>query len=816
MTGRKLTTRDEGFGDRPAIIRIGMKRLTCVLTLLLVCIGVAGATDKAKQLHKEALAAETRLDYVEAYNLYHQAYEIKPSDLTYRASFERVRFLASASLVHQGELLVNSGKLQEALTMFERALGIDPSSFIAQQELNKVRDVLRKNQQEDQGTAPAPSPTSELHKRMEQATGPVELAPISDTPITLRLSEDSKTIYESIGKLAGINVLFDPDYTSRRIKVDLNGVTLEQALEIAALESKTFWRPVTPNTIFVAADTPAKRKELEQSVIRTFYLSNLSQPNELQDLVNILRTLLDTQRLQQFPSQQAIVVRGTPDQIAMAEKLIEDLDKSRPEVVVEVVIMQVQRNKLQNLGIQPPGQASVALIDNSTTQTSTSGTNVGTGNGTVTTTSGSQTGTINLNTLAHLNATNFQVTVGPATAFFLYTDSSSKILQQPQIRALDGQKASLKLGERVPVATGSFQPGIGGVGINPLVNTQFNYIDVGVNVDITPRIHGLDEVTLKVAMDISAVDSYQNIGGIQQPVIGQRKIEQEIRLKEGEANIMGGILEETDTKNLQGIPGLAQIPFFRYLFSNEQKNRIDNELVFMLVPHIVRAQELSPSNTKPIDVGTANVIQLHRPSILPETTQVINSPGVSSRGGAPAQGVPQGQPGQAPGVASPQSQQPAGVPQSQAVPQDQSPASAPMGSAIVSFDPANLNQAVGSTFTVNVSVAGAQNINSVPLQITYNPSVLQLLNVSNGPLLEQDGQPVALVHRDDAMAGILQLTASRPPGAAGVSGNGSVFTLTFQAKAAGQSTLNINRAQLKNATMQTMPATGSQAIVTVH
>jgi len=782
-----------------------MKRLTRVLALLLIFTSAAVASDKAKQLYKQGLAAETRLDYVDAYNLYHQAYELKPGDLTYRASFERVRFLAAASLVHQGELLINAGKLQEALTMFERALGIDPSSFIAQQEANKVRDALRKSQQQEQGTAPPPTPVSELHKRMEEAAGPVELAPISDTPITLRLSEDSKTVYESIGKLAGINVLFDPDYTSRRIKVDLNGVTLEQALELTALESKTFWRPVTPNTIFVAADTPAKRKELEQSVIRTFYLTNLSQPNELQDLVNILRTLLDTQRLQQFPSQQAIVVRGTPDQIAMAEKLIDDLDKSRPEVVVEVVIMQVQRNKLQNLGIQPPGQASVALIDNSSTTTSATGTNVGTGNGTVSTTTGGTTGTINLNTLAHLNATNFQVTVGAATAFFLYTDSTSKILQQPQIRALDGQKASLKLGQRVPVATGSFQPGIGGVGINPLVNTQFNYIDVGVNVDITPRVHGLDEVTLKITMDISAVDSYQNIGGIQQPVIGQRKIEQEIRLKEGEANIMGGILEETDTKNLQGIPGLAQIPFFRYLFSNEQKQHQDNELVFMLVPHIVRAQEISASNTKPIDVGTANVIQLRRPSILPETTQVINSPGIAAREGHSQ--VPPAQPQPA--------QPPTGVPQSQNLPQEQAPGSAPQG-AIVSFDPANLNQAVGSTFTVNVSLVGAQNVYSVPLQITYNPSVLQLLNVSNGPLLEQDGQPVALVHRDDAMAGIVQLTASRPPGASGVSGNGSVFTLTFQAKAPGQATLSINRAQLKNASMQTMPATGSQAIVTVH
>ena len=767
-----------------------MKRPTRILALLLICVTVAAANSdksRAKSFYKQGLAAETRLDYVAAYNFYHQAYEAYPEDLTYRASFDRVRFLAAASLVHQGELLVNSGKLQEALTTFERALAIDPSSFIAQQEANKVRDILLKNQQQEQGNAPPPSPTSSLHKRMEEAAGPVELAPISDTPITLRLSEDSKTIYESIGRLAGINVLFDPDYTSRRIRVDLNNVSLQQALEITALQSKTFWRPVTPNTIFVAADTPAKRKELEQSVIRTFYLTNLSQPNELQDLVNILRTLLDTQRLQQFPSQQAIVVRGTPDQIAMAEKLIEDLDKSRPEVVVEVVIMQVQRNKLRDLGILPPTQASVTVIDNSSTTTSTTGSNVGTGNGSVTTTTGNATGTINLNSLAHLNATNFQVTIGTATAFFLYSDNTSKILQQPQIRALDGQKASLKLGQRVPVATGSFQPGIGGVGINPLVNTQFNYIDVGVNVDITPRIHGVNEVTLKIAMDISAVDSFQNIGGIQQPVIGQRKIEQEIRLKEGEANIMGGILEETESKSINGIPGLASIPFFRYFFSTENKQRQDNELVFMLIPHIVRAQDVLDSNTRAIDVGTANSISLHR-TITPAAEQPAGAPPAPNRSSA--------------GPGNP--------------PTDQSAATAPAGSALLSFDPPSLSQAVGTTFTVNVNLAGGQNVYSVPLQILYNPNVLQLVNVSNGPMLSQDGQAVALVNRDDSMMGILQVTASRPPGSAGISGDGQVFTLTFQAKAPGQATLSINRATLKNAGMQNIPATGSQAIVTVH
>jgi len=774
-----------------------MKRFTRVLAVLLIgaLLPAVASNDKAaKSLYEKGKAAEVRQDYIAAYNFYHQAYQLKPSDLRYRASFEYVRFLASASYVHQGEILVKAGKLQEGLTNFEQATAIDASSFIAQQQANKTRLLIQKS------LSPAPAPTTEsgLTKRMEEAAGPVELAPIAQTPITLKLTEDAKTVYETIGKLAGINVLFDPDYTSKRIRVDLNGVTLQEALEITALESKTFWRPVTPNTIFVAADTPAKRKELEQSVIRTFYLTNLSQPNELQDLVNILRTLLDTQRLQQFPSQQAVVVRGTPDQIAMAEKLIGDLDKGRPEVVVEVAIMQVSRDKLRNLGIQPPASVTVQLQSNNTTTTTTT-VNGNAGNGGTATTG--TTGSLTLNNLAHLNATSFQVTIPAATANFLYSDSDSKLITQPQIRASDGQKASLKIGERVPVATGSFQPGIGGVGINPLVNTQFNYIDVGVNIDITPRVHGLDEVTLKLTMDISAVDSYQNIGGIQQPVIGQRKIEQEIRLKEGEVNILGGILESTQTKSLSGIPGLAQIPLFKYLFAEESKEVKDNEIVFILIPHIVRAQDLNDSNVKAIDVGTANTISLHH-----GTTQ---APDQQQRGTQPS-----GTPGNPQGAqVNPSQPQPGTAPATGTQP---STASAPLGSAIVSFDPAMLDQAVGSTFTVNVNLTGGQNVYSVPIQILYNPRVLQVLNVSNGTLLAQDGQTVALVNRDDSMAGILQLTASRPPGSPGISGDGAVFTITFQAKTPGQATLSVNRAGVRNASMQNVPASGSQAIVTVH
>jgi general secretion pathway protein D len=298
------------------------------LLLLLVAIATLPAiADKVKDLYAKGQDAEARQHYEVAYGFFKQCYDLKPKDLRYRAAFERVRFEAAASIVHNGQKLREDGKLDEAVAEFQKALAIDPSLFIAKQELNRTLKMINdlRNPQPQ-----AAGPPAGLERRIHDAAGPVELAPISNIPITVKLTDKSDTVYRTIGQLAGINVLFDPDYTPKQIKVELNGVTLEEALEITALESKTFWRPVTLNTIFVATDNPAKRKELEQSVLKTFYLTNLSAPTELQDVVNAIRAVLDVQRVQQLLSQNALVVRGTPDQIALAEKLVEDLDKARP------------------------------------------------------------------------------------------------------------------------------------------------------------------------------------------------------------------------------------------------------------------------------------------------------------------------------------------------------------------------------------------------------------------------------------------------------------------------------------------------------
>ena len=770
-------------------------RAAVISSLVLALIFAAAAADRAKGLYRKAKDAEARQNYEQAYDLYKQAYDLKPTDLSYRTSYERLRFLAAASHVHRGQLQREAGQLDAALGEFQKAAEIDPSSAIARQELKRTQQMI-----DAAKATPSKStakPPSFLQKRIEQAGGPVELAPISNVPINLKMTEDTKVIYETVGKLAGINVLFDPDYTSRRVKIELNNVSLEEALQIIAVESKTFWRPVTPNTIFVAADNPSKRKDLEQSVIKTFYLANLSQPTELQDVVNTLRQILEIQRIQPLPTQGSIVVRGTPDQVALAQKLVSDLDRPKPEVIVDVAIMQINRDKSKTLGISPPTSGSVALQNNLTTTTTTPSQTGQTGVVTQGTTGTSNN--ISLNTLGNLNATDFSVTISQATATALFSDSSTKLIQKPQIRAVDGQKASLKIGQRVPVATGSFQPGIGGVGINPLVNTQFQYLDVGVNIDITPKVQSSGEVTLKITMEVSEVDGNTNIGGITQPIIGQRKIEHEVRLKEGEVNMLGGMMEDQQTKSLSGFPGLAQIPLFKYLFSQTTTEHRETETVFVLIPHVVRRNDFTELNEAALDIGTASAIQLHRVSHAP----------APSPAGQTGNAIPPEQPGMRP------------VPNAQA-PAAQAPAPAPAGnpgpggSASFSFEPAAITQPKGATFAVNVMLSNAQNAYSVPLQVSYDPKLLQVLNVSNGDLLARDGQAVALVHRDDESSGTLQITATRPPGVAGISGQGSIVTVTFMAKATGQATLAISKGGTRDPNMQPTLVNGATAAVTIQ
>ena len=320
----------------------------------------------AKTLYKDGQTAEAKDDYLGAYAAYAAAYQKEPKNLYYKTSYERVKFTAAAVHTHQGEKLRDQGDMSGAMTEFVRALEIDPANELAEQDIRLTKQKL--------SAAPInePAETPESEAPLADIASPAQLKPTSNEPITIHAFQDSKVVYQTVGKIAGINVLFDPDYTGKRVQVDLQNVSLMDALHILGVLTNTFWRPVTDNTIFVAQNTRAKRTELDAQAVQTFYLSNMSQTNDLNDIQTALRNVLTNAKLYAVPSQDAIVMRATPDELLLARKLIDDLDKARPEVVVDVAVLEVNKNHERNLGIILPQQISASL--QGTTTTSTTGT----------------------------------------------------------------------------------------------------------------------------------------------------------------------------------------------------------------------------------------------------------------------------------------------------------------------------------------------------------------------------------------------------------------------------------------------------------
>jgi general secretion pathway protein D len=632
---------------------------------------------------------------------------------------------------------------------------------------------------------------------LSTVAGPIQLKPVSNEPITLHLVEDVKVIYQAIGKAAGLNVLFDPDYTSKRVPIDLTNVTLSDALRIVGTLSGTFYKPVTSNTIFVAQNTRTKRAELDEQAVQTFYLTNASQQNDANEILTAIRNLLDpSTKIYLVPSQNAIVMRATPDQLLLAQKLLNDLDRARPEVVVDVAILEVNRDKMRKLGLTLPQQVSITPQATPGTTTTTSGSS--TDNGTNTTPSN-----FTLNSLAHLNATNFAVGISGATLDALLTDTDTRILQNPNIRATDGQRATLKIGQKIPIATGSYNAGVS-TGLASIgVQTQFTFIDVGVNIDMTPTVHYDNDVTLKMKIEVSSQQGSQTISGVTEPIIGQRTTEQVITLKEGEPGILAGILAKQDNLNVSGTPGLGELPFFKYFFSSRSKEVQQDEVVFLLIPHIVRESLLTHLNTRAIDSGTGQSIELRR-------LESSEAAGVDL--GNPVSGVrkpaPTGPPTTAANAAAAMVGQLAQQAQPLAPPAD---STAPVSFNVV---PPSVPQTVGSTFQVAVMLDNGRDVYSVPLQMQYNSKVIELVNVDSGNFLSRDGQAVALVHRDDGN-GLVTISTSRPPNAGGVSGQGNLCTLTFKAVAAGDSNLALVKVGARNSAQANLPAVGSEAVVHV-
>jgi general secretion pathway protein D len=746
---------------------------------------------KGQPEYEQAHKAENLSDFDDAYVYYQKAAKADPNNASYKIKVDQARFEAGQLHLQRGYVARKKGDLQTAMAEFQRALLIDPASSIAEQELTRTIDLIAENSRAADAAA---QPEAEAGEQ-PLASQPPELKPLSNAAITLTMSNDAKMVFDTIGKLAGITVIYDPDFAARPVKTTLNNVTLQQALDIVSLQAKAFWKPVTENIIFVIPDQPQKRRDYEEEVVKTFYLSNTVQAQDLTEIVTGLRQLLDLKRLQQVNSQNAIIVRDTPDKIALAGKMIADIDKAKPEVVIQVEVLQARTDRLRDLGILPGQSASIAINTSPNTTSSTT-----------TTTTTNPT----LSNLRHLTGADYSVTLPSLTANAVLTDTYTKIIQNPEIRSIDGQPAKLKIGDKIPVATGSFQAGVGvgsaGAGglVNPLVNTQFQYLDVGVNVDITPRVHPNHEVSMKVKVEVSSQTGLATIGGIQQPIISQRTIEHDIRLKEGEVSVLGGLFEKTDSKTLNGWPGFAKIPFFRYFFSDDKREVENNEVLIVLIPRIVRLPDWTKANLRPMYSGTETSVQvkhessIRAPGTPPVATPQNPQPGVIPNG---ATGLPAGN---TPSVATNSAAQ-SGAP------------------AKLRFEPQTLNLKVGQEKVLVIAVDNVSDLFSIPLLLQYNPAVVSVEEVEfaageggHSGFLSGGTQEIAIVDHIDKEKGQAIISATRRPNTPGVSGSGSLMALKIKALAPGSSNLSIVQVNAKDSQQRLIPLVTGEATLQVQ
>jgi general secretion pathway protein D len=768
----------------------------CGQLLIIVILGVfAAGCPKGNQDYSSARKAADSQDYDEAVEYFLKASKADPHNANYKIGLNQARFQAGQVHLHKGFKLRDKGDLQGAISEFQRATVLDPSSIVAEQELKRTIELLTEATRAAAATEEVVAETT-ASGQPSMASLPPELKPLSRAPINLHMSNDAKVIYETIGKLAGLTVIYDPDLQAKRIPVELNNVTLEQALDIVSIESKSFWKPVTENIIMIIPDTAQKRRDYEEQIVRTFYLNNVAIAQDLTEITTGMRQLLDLKRITQVNAQNAIIIRDTPDKIALADKIIRDIDKAKPEVIIQVQVLEARIDNMRNLGILPGQSASVQINPNATTTNSST---------TTTTTTATTTGPT-LQQLTHLNQNDVVFTLPGATANFLLTDTGTKIIQDPELRAIDGQSAKLKIGDRVPVATGSFQAGVGvgstgGAGfVNPLVNTQFQYIDVGVNIDVTPHVHANRDVSMKLSVEVSSVTGNATIGGITQPIISQRKVEHEIRLKEGEVSILAGLISRTDSKTLNGWPGLAKIPGLRYLFSTDNTEKQEDEVLIVLTPRVVRLPDWTRANLRPIYSGTETFpgakreIDVKAPSANPNPQAAPVVPV------APATVAPV-----VPGPGSTSLITPGGI----------SPATQVAGPRI-RFEPATLNLTPGQTATIGVAVDNVTDLYSVPMLLQYNPAIISVEEVRHGGFLSGGTQEIAIVQRVDKEHGQAIISATRQPNTPGVNGSGTLLGVVVKALAPGVTNLSIVQVNAKDSQQHAIPLVTSEATLRVQ
>jgi general secretion pathway protein D len=827
-----------------------------VLVALAAMVAAGCATGRA---FARGEAAGRAGDWEAAVGFYRQALQDDPDRPDYKIALERAMLAAAAMYAERGKQLEDQGNLEEALRAYRKAQEFEPSNRQLSTRAGQLERTLR-----DRIEAAQPKP--EIEKLREQArrvTEPI-LSPSNPEPLIINFVNTSiRDILTFVGSVSGINVTFDRDFQDRSITLKLEDVSLEQALQQIMIANGLFYRVLNPGTIIVALDNTQKRTQYEPQVIRTFFVSHADATEVSQLLLAMLRVagMAIQPQVQPNKTTNTITVRATDAVVQIAERLIAANDKPRAEVMVDVQILEVSRERAKRYGLDL-GSYSAAL--NFSPEAAPS----------------ADSKPFNLNTISQgISTADFYLSVPSAVVRFLESDSQTKVLAKPNLRGVEGQKLSLNLGEDVPVPSTTFTPLAGtGVGSSPL--TSYGYRTIGIIVDMTPRVTYDGDIILEITVENSARGQDTNIAGQNLPSFFSRKVQTKLRLRDGESNLLAGLLREDERKSLTGFPGVMRLPIVRQLFSNNDQVVKQTDIVMLLTPRIIRTHELRAQDLSPIYIGTQSNMALSGPPVTiggaaepeppaaaPPATSAGNIPPVTPVNPASSatqppvapvlptgstqkpvppssspipgmqavpppgppvpQPTPQAAPPVAPPVDPPVAPQPAGtVPLPPAPPPGPGtttpapaapaaptvtppPTTAPAQSlaapARITLSPPSEMRVGSGPYTIPISIAGATRLSTITLSITYNPAVVRVRSVQEGTFMRQGGMSPAFNSQIDEKSGRIDLVITRPGDKTGASTAGLLAALLVEPVTAGTGSLGLSGSA-------TIPGGGSAAL----
>ena len=826
---------------------------------------LAGAVELAAgcaagQAFRQGNAATKAGDFDQAVAYYRTASQASPDNPNYKIALERAQLAASRSHFDKAKEFEAADQLEAARGEYQLASEYDPSNRQAAAKVAALDQTIRTRIE-----AARPRPAIEqLRERVRAASAEPLLNPASREPLRLSFrNANIRDILDALGSASGINVTYDPQVPQTAATVQLDGVTLEQALQQIMSVNQLSYKVTSERSILVFPDNAQKHAQYDDQVVQTFYVSNADVTELTQILSSLIRlpSMAVQPAIQMNKSANTITVRGTTSVVQIIEKIIQQNDKARAEVMFDVEILEVNRQRAKQYGLNLSEYALGGVLSPEVAPggaTTTTGGTTSTGTGTVTTpTVSAGRGTspsgisspppFNLNTLSKgFTTSDFYLAVPTAIVRALESDTQTKLIAKPQLRGAEGNKLTMNLGEEIPIVSTSYTPiATGGVGVNPL--NSFQLKPVGINMDITPvRVTLEGDIIIDLNIENSSRSSDVNVAGTNYPSFGTRKVGTRLRLRDGESNMLAGLLREDERKSLNGFPGAIRVPILRQLFSNNDQTIGQTDIVMLLTPHILRAPEINESDLRPIYIGSQGNLGLNGPPPLIAPAQGGNGSAGPGASGTPATGAaspsvttpgaaaprppasapgapPTGQPAPPPGttlavppgsspvpgtvvVPTPQPAPPAAAPAPEppAPPAAAGPTSAPaidtpapapptagIGAAQVILTPPGTTFRVGAgPYTVPISVTNVSRLSMVTLTLTFDPARLRVRAVNEGSFMRSGGANANFTQQ--TAPGRVDITIARASDATGATGTGLLGAVLFDAIAPGPVTLSLS------------------------